>query len=184
MSADITYKVIVGGDGGVGKTTLLRRYVEGFFVENTQMTIGVQIHKKTLEANNHLTCDLQLWDLGGQHRFRPFQDSFVRGSRGALLVFDLTRRLTIKKIDHWVDLIRKYDSDIPILLVGAKYDLMEKISIAKEEIEELVDEHGLSDYFPTSSKTGLNVELTFRTLTNYLLQKHNIYKNIELKSRE
>ncbi|MFO8019681.1 MAG: Rab family GTPase [Promethearchaeia archaeon] len=181
MTADITYKTIIGGEGAVGKTTLLKRYVEGLFVENTQMTIGVQIHKKTLNIGNNVSCDLQLWDLGGQDRFRSFLDSFVRGTKGALLLFDLTRQKTLEKIDHWVEIIRKFDSSIPILLIGSKYDLVDMISVSESDIRELMEKHNFIGYLSTSSKTGLNVERAFESLTNYLLKKNNMQEKLRIE---
>ncbi|MGV9172703.1 MAG: Rab family GTPase [Promethearchaeia archaeon] len=181
MAADITYKIIIGGEGAVGKTTLLKRFVEGFFVENTQMTIGVQIHKKTLTIGNNFSCDLQLWDLGGQERFRTFLDSFVRGSKGALLLFDLTRRKTIEKIDHWVDIIRKYDPTVPILLIGAKHDLIDMRSVSKSDIDNLIEQHQFIGYMPTSAKTGLNAQIAFETLTSHLLKKNNILQKLGIE---
>ena len=100
LKSDLTYKIIVGGDAAVGKTTLLRRYVENLFVENSIMTVGVDIHKKTIKINKGLICDLQIWDFGGQERFRFFLDSFVLGANGALLLFDLTRHSTLDKIEQ------------------------------------------------------------------------------------
>ncbi len=83
------FKIVVGGDGGVGKTTLLHRFVTGSFEETTHMTIGVQFHNKELHIAD-FDVTLSVWDLGGQDRFRFILPSYVLGAKGALLLFDLT----------------------------------------------------------------------------------------------
>jgi len=87
MSKSIVLKVLTGGDGGVGKTTLLHRYVEGKFSSETKMTIGVEFFLKELMIDDQKVL-LQLWDFGGQERFRFLLKSYVIGARGALLMFD------------------------------------------------------------------------------------------------
>ena len=105
----------------------------------------------------------------------------MRGSKGALLLFDLTRRKTIERIDHWVDIIRKFDPTLPILLIGSKYDLIDMVCVAKDDIETLMEKHNFIDYMHTSAKSGLNVELAFQTLTSHLLQKENIREKLGIE---
>ncbi len=88
-------KILTAGEGGVGKTTLLHRYVEGKFSGDTKMTIGVEFFLKEMELDGN-QCTLQLWDFGGQERFRFLLDSYVMGAKGALLMFDLTRPMTLE----------------------------------------------------------------------------------------
>ena len=119
MQKYFLFKILVGGDGGVGKTTLLRRYVNGKFDDSTIMTVGVDFFVKEISLNfnnSKMKCSLQLWDLGGQKQFRHLMSSYVMGARGALLLIDLTRLPEIKAVLEWVNIIRMHDIDIPIIL--------------------------------------------------------------------
>ena len=94
---NFVFKILVGGDGAVGKTTLLRKYVDGTFDESSIATVGVDFFIKQVVYENIGSCTLQIWDLGGQERFRHLLESFIMGAKGALLLFDLTR---MPKIDN------------------------------------------------------------------------------------
>ncbi|TFH30686.1 MAG: GTP-binding protein [Promethearchaeota archaeon] len=131
------FKVLVAGQGGVGKTTLLTRAVTGKFVQNTSMTIGVEFHllNGSIGPKDHpdsLDVVGQLWDFGGQERFRFMLDSYVAGARGALLLYDLTRLRTLDGLEEWVDIIRKQDPNLPILFVGTKIDRVDDITVTDD----------------------------------------------------
>jgi small GTP-binding protein len=160
MSYDLTYKIITGGDASVGKTTMLKRYVEGQFVD-TQMTIGVDIMQKILTLEDGLNVSLQLWDFGGQQHFRFFLDSFVKGANGAFLMFDLTNMNSFNNLEEWVKIIRKDNSMLPIVLIGSKLDLKELIVIDDEMVEDAKERFNFADYLKISSKTGYNVNKSF-----------------------
>ncbi|TFG19536.1 MAG: GTP-binding protein [Promethearchaeota archaeon] len=169
MVSDFIFKIIAAGEGGVGKTTLLNKYVEGKFDISTTMTIGVNIMNKQLVIDDKIEVNLQLWDFGGQERFRFFLDSCVVGARGALLLFDLTSITSFNKISDWVPILRKYNPELPILLVGAKADLDYKISVEDKYALQELENYKFIDYIKVSSKTGLNVEQTFRRITYELM---------------
>ena len=168
MSKPIVLKVLTAGEGGVGKTTLLHRYVEGKFSSETKMTIGVEFFLKELNIDGQKVM-LQLWDFGGQERFRFLLESYVIGARGALLMFDLTRAMTLENIEQWVKICRKEDPNLPILFLGSKADLTEDICVEEDYIEEFKNHFNLYDYLKISSKTGENVELSFENLTRKIL---------------
>ena len=166
---DFTFKIITAGEGGVGKTTMLHRYVEGKFLFNTKMTIGVEIFNKNFILDNGEVCALQLWDFGGQNRFRFFQDSFVLGANGAFLMFDLTKIHSFLKLDEWIDIVRKYDPHLPVLLLGAKCDLKDEIVVRDEMAINFVKKYNLMGYLKTSSKENYNVDKAFGQLVAELL---------------
>lgn len=170
MPKSYLYKILVTGNAGVGKTSLLRRYVEGKFDESTVMTVGVDFFVKELEINSG-KCSLQLWDLGGQHRFRYMQKQYVMGARGALLLVDLTRKPKMNNIVEWVNIIRHYDIDLPILLIGNKFDLKDYRAISDNFLEDVKDTFGMFDVYKTSAKTGYNVEKVFRRMAIKLMNK-------------
>jgi len=138
-------KILTAGEGGVGKTTLLHRFIEGVFSADTKLTIGVEFFIKEMTIENN-ECTMQLWDFGGQQRFRFLLDSYVVGAKGAFLMFDLTRVGTLKTIGQWVGILRKFDPELPILFIGTKFDLSEQISVDDDYAIGFKEEYNLIDY--------------------------------------
>jgi small GTP-binding protein len=128
MPQKFILKILTAGEGGVGKTTLLHRYVEGKFSAETRMTIGVEFFLKETEIDGK-QCTLQLWDFGGQERFRFLLESYVLGAKGALLMFDLTRMMTLENLEQWLNIVRKGDPNLPVLFLGTKLDLADEIQV-------------------------------------------------------
>lgn len=173
MSKPIVIKVLTAGEGGVGKTTLLRRYVEGTFIAETKMTIGVEFFLKELEVDGKKVV-LQLWDFGGQERFRFLLQSYALGARGALILFDLTRPATLDNIEQWVNICRSHDDELPMLFIGTKLDIVENLLIDDEFASRFVENYSLFDYLKISSKTGENVDLVFEKLAKEIVNKLNL----------
>ena len=165
-------KILTAGEGGVGKTTLLTRFVEGKFSGETKMTIGVEFFLKEMELDGK-QCTLQLWDFGGQERFRFLLDSYVLGAKGALLMFDLTRPMTLENLQEWVNIVRKGDNSIPVLFVGTKVDLVDDIMIDDDYALSFKEQFNLFDYKKISSKSGVNVQEVFELLTKKILEQQN-----------
>ncbi len=161
------FKMILAGSGGVGKTTLRHRFTSGTFVGSTQMTIGVDFAVHSFETPKGPTT-LQIWDFGGEDRFRIMLPSFCRGAKGCLLLFDLMRAHTFFELPEWIKIIKDNTTDIPLILLGAKWDLVENnpemAEISQEDITKFMAEHGIDEYIPISSKTGLNVQDSFTKL--------------------
>lgn len=177
MQKYFLFKILIGGDGGVGKTTLLRRYVDGKFDQSTIMTVGVDFFIKDVDLDslsNSNRCALQLWDLGGQQQFRHLMSNYVMGARGALLLIDLTRMPEISNVLEWVNIMRMHDLKIPIILVGTKVDLKDAIAVDDETALNIKDAFNMIDYVKTSSKTGYNVEKVFEIIAKRLM---NIKEN-------
>lgn len=164
------YKILVTGNAGAGKTSLLRRYVEGKFDESTIMTVGVDFFIKEIEFDSEAECTLQLWDFGGQIRFRHLLENYVMGARGALLLIDLTRTPKMDEILEWVNIVRLHDITLPIILVGTKYDLRDFIAVDDEEMLNIIDTFNMMDYIKTSAKTGKNVQKVFRLMAKKLIE--------------
>ncbi len=162
------FKILIAGNASVGKTSLLRRYVDGMFDESSIMTVGVDFYTTELNFGN-VHCLLQLWDLGGQERFRYLLENFVMGARGALLLFDLTSMPKIGDILEWVNIARLHDLNLPILLIGTKADLEDLIAVDDESALHLKNTFNMIDFIKTSAKTGYNVEKAFEMLTKKLV---------------
>lgn len=162
------FKILIAGNGGVGKTSLLRRYVDGTFDDSTIMTVGVEFFIKEISFDN-VHCSLQLWDLGGQKRFRYLLENYVMGARGALLLMDLTKLPKIGDILEWVNIARLHDINLPIILVGNKNDLEDFMAIDDESALHLKNAFNMVEYIKTSAKTGHNVEKPFEILAKKLI---------------
>lgn len=169
MSKPIVLKILTAGEGGVGKTTLLHRYIDGKFLAETSMTIGVEFFLKEFEVEGTKVA-LQLWDFGGQERFRFLLKSYAVGARGALLMFDLTRPMSLNNLGGWVDICRTHDSDMPIIFLGTKLDLVDAITVKDDFASCSKDQYNLFEYLKVSSKTGENVDLAFQLLTKEILK--------------
>ncbi len=176
--ASFTFKLIAAGDGGVGKTTMFYKYIHGQFKFDTQFTIGVQIFNKDHVIENGRLAALQLWDFGGQERFRFFLDNFVLGANGVLLMFDLTNQESFEHLVNWLPIVRKYDTTVPMILIGSKLDLKEDIVIQDEEALEFIEKYGIKNYIKVSSKTGYNIDEVFDLLLKDIIE----YKNLGASS--
>ena len=170
MPQKFILKILTAGEGGVGKTTLLHRYVEGKFSADTRMTIGVEFFLKETEIDGK-QCTLQLWDFGGQERFRFLLESYVLGAKGALLMFDLTRMSSLQNLEQWLNIVRKGDPSLPVLFLGTKLDLIDDIQVDDDYAKSFLKEYNLIDFLKISSKTGENVSNAFNKLTNIILER-------------
>lgn len=174
------FKISLLGEGGVGKTTLIRRYIDGIFIEDTKMTIGVDFYSKIvkIEDNNGINaCKYIIWDLGGQQQFKPIHKNYLNGTMGALFLFDMSRTITLSsKIEEWLSILEEVGSnDIPIFLVGSKYDLIQGdrerfIKITKLALE-VKNKYNFEEYHVTSSKTGLGIKKPFLHLVSEMLSR-------------
>jgi len=169
------FKMINAGDGGVGKTTFLKRYTTGEFVENSKETIGTGFFtKKYFRGRRREQLDLTFWDLGGQDRFRHIVKDFVLGAAGALLFYDITRYATFEGLYEWLDILRsdqnEMNMDIPIILVGSKNDLDDLRAVDPDDALEFVNRNDLLGYIETSSKTGENVEKAIEVLVERIFK--------------
>jgi Ras-related protein Rab-11A len=163
-------KVILAGDGGVGKLTFLIRLTTGKFSSDTKMTIGVECLTKSVVVNDK-KVNFCFWTLGGQERFRSFLALLCRGANAAILIFNLTRTVTLDNIEQWVNICRKKDPNLPILFLGSKADLIEDICIKEDYILEMREAFNLYDYLPIPSKTGENVSEAFEMTVRKILEQ-------------
>ncbi|MFX1274520.1 MAG: GTP-binding protein [Promethearchaeota archaeon] len=152
-------KLILTGDFKVGKTSLIKRFVEDTFHENYISTIGVQISKKSINLGSNTEMNFIIWDIGGQKTM--VAPNFYRGANAAFIVVDRTREETLTNVKRWQEEItRKVSQKIPVVIVGNKSDLIDKIVLTKDDIKTLADQHNFH-YILTSAKTGENVNGAF-----------------------
>ena len=121
---DYSFKFILVGDTGVGKTSLIGRFIENRFDPNHEFTVGVEFAAKTVLLNGK-PIKLQIWDTAGQEEFRAITRSYYRSSAAALVVFDVARRETFRNASRWVEDVRSNSNrDVILVLVGNKCDLV------------------------------------------------------------
>lgn len=168
------FKIINSGDGAVGKTTFLKRFTSGLFMEQTKSTIGTGFFTKSVKLDNLDHADLTIWDFGGQNRFRNILKDFIIGAYGALLMFDITRYQSFSNLKEWVTLLRSGEEDyeLPILLLGTKCDLADVREVYSEDINKFVEFYNLIGYFETSSKRGINIDESVKYLVQYIFNNN------------
>jgi Ras-related protein Rab-2A len=171
MSAEYRFKTLMLGDGAVGKTAMTARFTQDYFDADYKRTIGTDFSVKRLdipELEAHVT--LQIWDLAGQPRFEFVRQGFYRGSRGGLLLFDVTRRRTFINADAWKEeAFKNLKSEIPLVLVANKIDLAESRAVTTEEGEKYAKKNGFL-YVESSALTGENVEQAYITLCKIMIE--------------
>jgi small GTP-binding protein len=168
---DATFKIIIFGDAGCGKTTLTQRFLTNLFVSDQTMTIGVDFEVKSLSVDSQ-KVKLQIWDFGGEERFRFLLPTYVRGARGGLFLYDITNYSSIAHIDDWLSVIRKEiraEDIFPIIVVGGKADLIENREVSSADAIKIAKSRNVNGFIETSSKTGENVEKAFEALTSLML---------------
>lgn len=162
MSGEFSFKILLVGNLGVGKSSLLLRYAEGSFREGFLPTVGVDFKVRTVQQAGSALY-LQLWDTAGQERMRALSTGCYRRAHGLLVVFDLADRRSFDDVRGWLEEAQRYGSgDAVRVLVGNKSDLDER-SVGREEAEALAGSEGM-EYFEVSAKHNANVEEVFTRL--------------------
>jgi Ras-related protein Rab-6A len=167
------YKLVFLGDQSVGKTSIITRFMYDNFDRHYQATIGIDFLSKTMYLEDR-TVRLQLWDTAGQERFRSLIPSYIRDSSVAVVVYDVTNRLSFGNSTKWIEDVRaERGNDVVICLVGNKTDLgNEKRQVSTEEGEERAAKDGLL-FMECSAKAGYNVKALFRKLATSLPGSNN-----------
>ena len=199
---EVLKKVVLLGDSAVGKTSLMNRFIKNEFDDSYISTVGAKVSKKvvnvTLEDEEY-AVSFMLWDIIGSEGYKSTQSRHIAGLNGAIIVSDLSRPETIKKLEeYWIPLLKETTAEImpPILFVGNKLDLVEK-DIADKAVGEFTDMDSrvrserviqrydvLDPYVVTSAKTGQGVEEGFRTLAVMMVLDHETYDPLSRQMEE
>eukprot|EP00163_Fabomonas_tropica_P009315 TRINITY_DN1910_c0_g1_i6.p1 TRINITY_DN1910_c0_g1~~TRINITY_DN1910_c0_g1_i6.p1 ORF type:complete len:224 (-),score=49.56 TRINITY_DN1910_c0_g1_i6:225-896(-) len=170
MPGELFLKVIVIGDGSVGKTSLLDRYVRNKFKPTTRHTIGVDFAIKEIKLDDGSPVKLKLWDIAGQERFQNMTRVFYKGSSAAAVVFDITNRGSLQGAGKWKqDVDKKVTLEdgrpLPCILMANKGDLQDRPNtVTITEIEQFAEKHGFKAWCVTSAKSGHGVASGFKNL--------------------
>jgi Ras-related protein Rab-6A len=161
------YKIVFLGDQGVGKTSIITRFMYDSFDKLYQATIGIDFLSKTMYLEDR-TVRLQLWDTAGQERFRSLIPSYIRDSSVAVVVYDITNRASFLNTSKWIEDVRnERGNDVIIVLVGNKTDLAERRQVSVEEGEDKSTKDGVM-FIESSAKAGFNIKSLFRKLATAL----------------
>jgi small GTP-binding protein len=160
-----TVKLIVSGDGGVGKTAFLNRLIHDSFDGNTELTKGVDFFSKTLTVNGH-EYNFIMWDFAGQNQFKQLLANFVDGSIAAFILFDLSRFNTLENAEQWIQKLNEC-GNISAFLLGTKCDIInsQECKVFDKYVSEIMNKYNnIIGYLKISSKTGCNVKEAFNSL--------------------
>merc|ERR1712070_1130456 len=140
---DYLFKVVLIGDSGVGKSNLLSRFTRNEFNLDSKSTIGVEFATRSIQVDNK-TIKAQIWDTAGQERYRAITSAYYRGAVGALLVYDLSKRISYENVARWLKELRDHaDQNIVIMLVGNMKDLRHMRQVQTEEAKDFCKKHKL-----------------------------------------
>ena len=173
---DATYKIILFGDRGEERTILAQKFLTNLFKSDSKMIIGVDFEVKSLEVDD-LRVKLQIWDFGGEERFRSLLPIYVRGANGALFFYNVTNYNSLAHIDDWLMIIKKeirQEDIFPIVVVGIVPESVEDRQISGEEGIKIAKSRGVDGFIECSPRTGENVEETFIALTQLMMQRSNL----------
>jgi small GTP-binding protein len=176
-SQKFTFKITVIGDGGVGKTSLIKKFTQNTFSEDYIKTIGAQFSKLSKIINEDI-INLIFWDIAGQNDLTFLRPSFYRDSKAAIIVYSLEKnslgRESLENIPKWLDDIQKFCGTIPITIFANKVDLVEKNIIKQEDIQETMKNYRFLGFYITSAKTGQGVSIAFE---NIIKELYNTFKS-------
>ncbi|MEE9152368.1 MAG: Rab family GTPase [Thermoplasmata archaeon] len=172
----VKLKVCLIGESSVGKTSLIKRYVFNQFDDTYSITIGTNVTKKEIKVqhplnNQMLDVYLMIWDLMGQQCFLDMlKDSYFFGARGLIAVCDITRENTLSELYKWMEVARGVTEGVPTVFLGNKCDLADEQQVDLKEIKSFASRYEKTAVYFSSVKTGFNVELAFKTLSEKILE--------------
>ena len=176
INEDYLFKIIVLGDCAVGKSNILSKYSKNVFNKSSKSTIGVELITKFFRYENKI-IKVNIWDTAGQERFTSMITTYYKGAKGALLVYDITRKITFDNIDNWLkELISINSNKISICLIGNKNDLSLLRQVSKKDAQIKANKYGIK-FYETSALDSSNVKFAFEELIKdiYIKTKNNFY---------
>lgn len=176
---DLLFKMIIIGDSSVGKTNILTRYIKNTFSFDTRSTVGVEFGAKKVEVNGFRVKN-QIWDTAGQERYRSITNTYYKGAKGALVVYDISNKDSFKNVDKWINELRMNgEKDVIIVLVGNKSDLIEERQVSNEdgeakakELSKILLKFILIDtaFIETSAYQAINIDKAFTLMVEQMIQ--------------
>ena len=181
INYDYIFKVALIGDSATGKTSILLRFIDDYFTEDTKSTIGVDFKIVSLLLEPKVYAKMQICHTCGSERFKSLTSSFIKTCSAFILVFDLTRTSTFQNIEHWIRTIKENTSPKFLILIGNKSDLVEQRALNKDFILEYCQKH-FFNYLEISAKNNSNIEIMFKEVAYQLYMDIKRKENANLKS--
>ena len=173
-SYDLLFKLILIGDSCVGKSNILLKYLKNEFDPNSRATVGVEFGTKNIIINNK-KIKIQIWDTAGQERYRSITSAYYKGAKGALIVYDITRKCTFDNIDKWIsDLKLNGDKNICIVILGNKSDLDDKREVSKDDGIKKSEMYKTA-FLETSALNGDNIGKAFDEIIEQIIQNNKSF---------
>ena len=172
--------IVTLGNGQVGKTSIILRYIDDRFSANYLSTIGIDSKIKKIKMPNGEQIKVKISDTAGQERFRSIASNYLKKANGILLVYDITCHESFSDINKWLQEINKNESTKPMVLIGNKSDLEDKREVPKEEGMGYAKNVAKNiPFYETSCKTGDNVDKAIMDLVNQIYNKYSSNNKIE-----
>ena len=174
---DLSFKIIVVGDSGVGKSCLTLRGTKNNFEESYSPTVGFEFFTFNIRVNDR-NIKLQIWDTCGQEAYRSLITSFYRNSSLAILVYSIDNQNSYSNIESWLNEIKSQaNPEIKIFLIGNKIDLKDQRQIDAEDAKQFSKDHAFNYFIETSAKNGFNAQAVFVRAAKELYMTHLEYKD-------
>jgi len=175
-------KLIVIGDSGVGKTNIISRYVSNTFSNDSKATVGVEFFTKPFRVNNDIV-KLEIWDTAGQERYKSITSAYYKGSRGALLVYDITRPSTFEDVEKWMTEIKeKVRGSLKIMIIGNKLDLTNERKVDTETALDKAKSFNVP-LMETSAFNSTNIQKAFESILREMYKEFKKEKDSEKKEQ-
>ncbi len=173
----LKYKIIIAGAKDVGKSSLIARFCDNIFKEDMKATIGVDFKRKNMvikRTHGDISLELKIWDFAGEEKYRTLFPAYAHGASAAFILFDTTRRDTLKDVDNWVGIIdNNAYPNIVKQIIATKIDLKSEREVSKEDAEDFFKKYDwCTDIISTSSKTGENVENAFILVVKRIIENN------------
>ena len=171
------FKVIVVGNPGTGKTSIIKRYVHGFYSSQYKATIGVDFALKVIQIDEHTVIRLQIWDIAGQERAGTMSRVYYKEAVAAFIVFDITRQKTFEDVMSWkTDVDQKVflpdEKPVPVILLANKWDMISESFLGSDTqmLDSFCKENGFASWFKTSAKENTGLEEAAMALVHKILE--------------
>ncbi|CAD8092553.1 unnamed protein product [Paramecium sonneborni] len=172
---DYLFKIVLIGDSGVGKTNILKRFINNEFQLESKPTIGVEFATKTIQSSGK-AVKCQIWDTAGQERYRAITHAYYRGAVGAFICYDVTREATFKNTEKWLTELKDHaDGNIVIIMIGNKIDAVDQRIVRTDEASNYCEQQQIG-FIETSALDGTNIDVAFNKIVA------NIFNTIGSKS--